>query len=251
MRLSFVVPAYNEEMYLPECLRSIRDEMNRQPDPNEFEVIVVNNASTDRTRETALRFPGVRVIDEPRKGLPAARQAGFDASAGVLVAHIDADSRLPSGWIAPVLQAFARNPDLVALSGPVVYYDLLPRQRTLVHLFYLTAFATYLINRHVLRVGSMVQGGNFVTLRSAVERIGGFNLDISFYGEDTDIACRLSTVGQVRFLMAMKILSSARRLKQEGLLTMACRYSINYLWTTFLKRPYSNTHLDVREQPEG
>ena len=49
----------------------------------------------------------------------------------------------------------------------------------------------------------------------------------------------------------MKILSSGRRLKQEGLLTMAARYSMNYLWTTFLKRPFTHTHTDIREQPES
>ena len=253
MRLSFVVPAYNEELYLAECLESILTEISRHSLPDEiapeFEVIVVNNASTDRTRDVAMGYPAVRVIDEPRKGLPAARQAGFNASSGALVANVDADSRLPSGWIDKVLATFHAEPDVVALSGPVLYYDLLPHQRVLVQVFYLTAFVTYALNRWVLRVGSMVQGGNFVTRRASLEAIGGFDLSISFYGEDTDIARRLNDVGKVRFSLDLKMFSSARRLKQEGLLTMAGRYSINYLWTTFLKRPYTHTHIDVREQP--
>ncbi len=259
MYLSFVVPAYNEELYLAECLESILDEIRRQtasqyPQDSQspdFEVTVVNNASTDRTREVALRYPGVRVVDEPRKGLPAARQAGFDASSGKLIANVDADSRLPAGWIRNILATFEAEPDLVALSGPVLYYDLLPHQRALVQFFYLTAFVTYAVNRWVLRVGSMIQGGNFVVSRAGIEAIGGFNLSISFYGEDTDLARRLNNVGEVRFSLGMKMLTSGRRLKQEGLLTMAARYSINYLWTTFLKRPYSQTHIDVREQREG
>jgi hypothetical protein len=51
--------------------------------------------------------------------------------------------------------------------------------------------------------------------------------------------------------------SSARRLKSEGMFTMAARYSINYLWTTFFKRPYTDTYVDIREtittdpQPEA
>ena len=75
MKLSFVIPAYNEERYLQDCIRSILLEtagMN-----GTCEIIVVNNASTDRTRELALGFPEVRVIDEWRKGLTHARQAGF------------------------------------------------------------------------------------------------------------------------------------------------------------------------------
>ena len=97
----------------------------------------------------------------------------------------------------------------------------------------------------------MVQGGNFVTSRIALEAIGGFNLGIAFYGEDTDIARRLSTVGGVRFTFRLKMFSSARRLKKEGILTMALRYSINYFWTTFFKRPYTDNYIDIREQPEG
>ena len=249
MRLSFVIPAYNEEAYLPDCLRSILAQTSELGDG--CEIIVVNNASSDRTREVAASYPGVIVVDEPRKGLTSARQAGYAASSGDLIANVDADSRLTPEWVAKVLAAFATEPQMVALSGPVVYYDLSPRQRLLVRVFYTTAWLTYLCNRYVLRVGSMVQGGNFVVSRAGMRAIGGFNLAITFYGEDTDIATRLKRVGKVRFTFALKMFSSARRLKREGMLTMAARYSINYLWTTFLKRPFTEEHIDIREQLEG
>jgi glycosyltransferase involved in cell wall biosynthesis len=263
MRLSFVVPAYNEEAYLPACLESICEQIRTLP-TGTCEIIVVNNASTDRTREVALRYPGVTVVDEPRKGLTFARQAGFAASTGALIANVDADSRLTPNWVSKVLTTFAEaeasaaaksnaaaKPEtqrpLVSFSGPLVYYDLTPRQRLLVHVFYMTAWTTYAINRYILRVGSMVQGGNFVVSRASLEAIGGFNTAISFYGEDTDIARRLNDVGEVRFTFDLKMSSSARRLKSEGMLTMAARYSINYLWTTFFKRPYTDTYIDIRE----
>jgi glycosyltransferase involved in cell wall biosynthesis len=254
MRLSFVIPAYNEEAYLPGCLDSILEQIPPHL-RDATEIIVVNNASTDRTREVALRYPGIRVVDEPRKGLTFARQAGFAASSGELIANIDSDSRLTPGWIGIVMKAFSeapRNPrrPLASLSGPFLYFDLTPRQRVFVHVFYLMAWCTYAINRYVLRVGSMVQGGNFVLRREALEAIGGFNTAISFYGEDTDIARRLNQVGEVRFTFALKMYSSARRLRNEGMLVVAARYSINYVWTTFLKRPFSNTHVDIREQPQ-
>ncbi len=261
MRLSFVVPAYNEEAYLPACLESILNQIDPATsglDAGTCEIIVVNNASTDRTREVALRYPGVLVVDEPRKGLTFARQAGFAASSGELIANVDSDSRLTPGWVAKVLSTFAAaeashaaKPEsqrvLAAFSGPLVYYDLTPRQRRLVHVFYMTAWITYVLNRYILRVGSMVQGGNFVVSRASLESIGGFNTAISFYGEDTDIARRLNDVGEVRFTFDLKMSSSARRLKSEGMLTMAARYSINYLWTTFLKRPFTDTYVDIRE----
>jgi glycosyltransferase involved in cell wall biosynthesis len=246
MRLSFVVPAYNEETYLPACLESVLAQTRELGD--QVEIIVVNNASTDRTREVALKYPGVRVVDEPRKGLTYARQAGFTASKGELIANVDSDSRLTPGWVDTVLKTFAAEPKLVALSGPFVYYDLSPRQRVSVQIFYAAAFLVYALNRWVLRAGSMVQGGNFVLRRDALIKIGGFNTAIAFYGEDTDIARRLNCVGKVKFTFDLKMFSSARRLKQEGMLTIAARYTINYLWTTFRKKPFTQEYIDIREQ---
>lgn len=246
MRLSFVIPAYNEEAYLASCLESIL-EQTRELDLS-TEIIVVNNASSDRTREVALSFPGVLVVDEPRKGLTHARQAGFLTSTGQLIANVDADSRLTPGWIAKVLRTFDETPELAALTGPLLYYDLEGMQTRMVQIFYAAAWITYVVNRYMLRVGSMIQGGNFVVERSALEAIGGFNLAILFYGEDTDIARRLNDIGPVRFTHELKMFSSGRRLKREGLFTTAARYSVNYLWTMFLKRPFTQEYVDIREE---
>jgi glycosyltransferase involved in cell wall biosynthesis len=249
MRLSFVIPAYNEEAYLSACLESILAQIKNVP--GGAEIVVVNNASTDRTREVASSFPGVKVVDEPQKGLTFARQAGFKACTGELIANVDSDSRLTPGWVETVLEAFDTQKNLVAISGPLVYYDLLPRQRFSVQIFYWVAFMIYVLNRYILRAGSMVQGGNFVLKREGLEAIGGFDTSISFYGEDTDIARRMNRVGKVEFTLKLKMFSSARRLKQEGMLTIAWRYTINYFWTTFRKKPFTEEYVDHREQPEG
>ena len=246
MRLSFVVPAYNEADYLAACLDSIVRET--RGNAVQTEVIVVNNASTDGTRAVALRYPEVKLVDEPRKGLTYARQAGLAACTGELIANVDADSRLPKGWLQDALDEFDRTPGLVALSGPLCYYDLTRRQSLLVQVFYLLAWATSVTNRYVLRVGSMVQGGNFIVSRSAMERIGGFDVSIAFYGEDTDIARRINAVGKVRFTFRLKMFSSSRRLKKEGILRTAWRYTVNYFWVTFLQRPYTQEYRDIREQ---
>ena len=151
MRVSFVIPAYNEEAYLGQCLESIL----RETDSAQIstEIIVVNNASTDGTRELAMRYPGVRVIDQPIKGLTQARQAGFLASTGELIANVDADSRLPKGWLTQVLKEFEARPKMFALSGPLTYYDLTRLQGQLVKVFYGLAWMTYAMNRYVLHVG--------------------------------------------------------------------------------------------------
>lgn len=244
MKISFVVPAYNEEARIEKCVRSILDALEEFD--HEAEVIVVNNASSDRTRDIAQSIDGIRVVDQPIKGLVHARQAGYDAAAGELVANIDADTIMPSGWIETVIDEFEGEPELVALSGPFYYFDLSPFRRFWVKIFYGIGYISYLFNRFVLNAGSMLQGGNFVVRRSALEQIGGFDTSIRFYGEDTDVARRLHKIGKVRWTFRLPIHASGRRLQHEGLLRMGSRYALNYVWTTFAKKPWSEEYVDIR-----
>jgi glycosyltransferase involved in cell wall biosynthesis len=238
MKISFIIPAYNEENYLEQCLRSVVAQA-QQPGSN-VEIIVVNNASTDHTAEIARRFPEVRLINEPRRGLARARQAGFAAATGELIANIDADTMLPPGWIQTVRSYFAENQKLVALSGPHLFYDGTPSIRAWAKAFYAVAYGSYLWHRYVLRMSSLLQGGNFVVKKSALQEIGGFDAAYEFYGEDADIARRLFKVGDVTFTYQLPIFASARRLKAEGNFTTAFRYIFGYLWTVNFKKPPSN-----------
>jgi cellulose synthase/poly-beta-1,6-N-acetylglucosamine synthase-like glycosyltransferase len=207
---------------------------------------VVNNASTDKTKEVALSFPEVKVIDEPKKGLVMARQAGFVASQYELVANIDSDVVLTSGWLEFVLTQFQKDDALVCLSGPFIYHDMSLWVRFWVKVFYTLGFGLYFVNRFVLRIGSMVQGGNFVVRRTALQKVGGFDTSISFYGEDTDVAKRMYKVGKVRWTFRLPVYTSGRRLKGEGILLTSLRYTINYMWVTFFGRPFTTAYKDIR-----
>lgn len=246
MKLSFVIPAWNEERYIRQCLTSVTREAKKSG--CEIEIIVVNNASVDRTREIASEFPDVMVVDEPRKGLPQARQAGFLASTGDLIANMDADSILPSGWIAKVYEHFARDGDLVALSGPYEYYDLPRLCNYVVNLYYLPVYGLHLLNHRFLGKSAVLQGGNFVLRRTALEKIGGFNVDIKFYGEDTDVAQRIQKTGKVKFLHDFKMHTSGRRLIKEGFIKTAARYAINYFWVIFFKKPITKKYASVSDK---
>lgn len=248
MKISFVIPAYNEENFIGSCLESVIKEAGSCP--YSVEIIVVNNGSTDRTRETAMSYPQVKVIDEPEKGIVRARQTGFLNSQGELIANIDADAILPKGWLEKVMKEFKKNENLICLSGPHIYYDLPKTARFLTKVFYGFGFLFYLLNKHILKVGSLVQGGNFIVRRSALEKIDGFDTKIYFHGEDTDIARRLHKLGDVKFTFSLPIYISGRRLAKEGVVVSAYRYAINYMWTIFLKRPFSNEiSNDIRIKP--
>lgn len=249
MKLSFVIPAHNEEANIAKCLSSIMEQLNATR--RDAEIIVVANACTDGTKRVALSFKGVTVVDEPHKGLVKARRAGFLASHGDLIANIDADTMLTPGWLEKVVQEFDEQKDLVALSGPFIYYDLNIIQRACIRIFYYLGYIFYLLNRFVLRNGSMLQGGNFVVRRSGLERIGGYDTEkFDFYGEDTDLARRLNAVGPVKFTFTLPMYTSGRRVLHEGIWVTGFHYAMNYFWTIFFKRPFTKSSTDVRPQKE-
>ena len=241
MRLSVVIPAYNEGQYLRDCLESVFLEISRSRCLLSTEVIVVDNASTDDTAEVAASVPGVRVVREPRKGLTRARQAGLLAAQGEIVGYVDADVLMKPGWIDRSLEEFDGDPGVVCVSGPCTYYDASSVETALIWLYWnLLAMPVYGITRY------MVLGGNFLARRDALFRIGGFDGDIAFYGEDTNIARRLHSAGKVRFTRKVQVAASARRFHVEGIWVTAFRYVANFLSEVILKRPVTGDYQDIR-----
>ena len=249
MLVSFVVPAYNEEALIEACLIAITGEISRTR--CRAEIIVVNNGSTDATRRIASSIPNVKVIDEPQRGLVQARKAGYFVSKGEFIANIDADTILPEGWLRTALAEFSDHPDLVALSGPCIHYDLSKGAQIIAAGFYRGAYIAHLLSRFLAGRGSVMQGGNFIVSRIAIKTAGGFNPDFRFYGEDAELARRLNKVGVVKFTFALRALSSGRRFSGEGLLKVLLRYCANYLWTHLFKHPFSSTWLDFRHAPDA
>jgi cellulose synthase/poly-beta-1,6-N-acetylglucosamine synthase-like glycosyltransferase len=201
---------------------------------------------TGQLRRLKNKYADIKLINEPEKGIVHARRAGYLASTGALIANVDADTRITPGWIDRVLAEFARDPKLVGISGPFIYYDAPRSVRVITRLFYYLGFVFYIVIRFVFHVGSILQGGNFVVHRDALEKIGGYDTNISFYGEDTDVARRLSKVGHVKFTFALPALSSGRRLAKEGSIVAGFRYATNIVWVTFFKRPKTQTYEDIR-----
>lgn len=246
MKISVVIPAYNEVHQIGACLQSVLAEVDRTPrELCQVEIIVVNNASSDGTKAAATR-PRVTVVDETQKGIVFARAAGLAQSTGDLIANVDADTRMPVGWLTNVATAFTSNPQLVALSGPYIYYDISRSAQLFVKVFYFFGWLVYLINHRIFGGGGMLQGGNFVVRREALLAIGGYDTRIKFYGEDTDIARRIATQGLVWWTFSLPMYTSGRRIKAEGLIRAGYTYALNFVSTLFLKKPVTEIYLDHR-----
>lgn len=240
--ISVIVCAHNEERFVAPCLHSLLAQ-SRPAD----EVLVINNASTDRTGEIAAAIPGVHVIDEPRKGLVVARERGRQEATSHLLVYIDADCRAPLSWLELIEARFNARPGLIALSGSYRFYDWDWFGRTLLRAYDFTLGpATHILVKYVMRIGVVFYGGNFAVRADALERIGGFDTSIEFHGEDTNVGRRLSRVGNVELRNDCFVHTSARRYNAMGKGAVFSLYVRNF-WSELLRhRPKDTAHLDVR-----
>ena len=242
LTISAIVCAYNESRLLAGCLHSLLSQ-TRTPD----EVLVINNASSDGTGDVARAIGGVRVIDEPRKGLVVARETARRQAIGDVLAFVDADCRAPITWLERI-EAHFREPGLpVAVTGPYRFYDWDVRGRMLLRAYdVVVAPPTHAFVHHLCGIGAILYGGNFAVLASALKSIGGFDQRIEFHGEDTNLGRRLTNVGRVALCRDCWVWTSARRYRAMGKGAVFSLYVRNF-WSEILRhRPADDNHLDVR-----
>ena len=242
MTVTVIVCAFNEARLLPACLFSLLSQ-TRPPD----EIIVIDNASTDGTGAIARRVPGVRVVDEPAKGLVVARETGRRVAQGDILAYVDADCRAPLPWLERIERRFGARPGLVGVTGPYRFYDWDLAGRALIRAYdVLLAPATHLLVHHALGIGAVLYGGNFAVRREPLAHIGGFDRTIEFHGEDTNLGRRLTPCGPIEMAGDCWVWTSARRYQAMGKRRVFGLYVRNF-WSEILRhRPADRDHLDVR-----
>jgi len=232
--VSVVIPAYNEEKYLPLCLESIR----KQDYAGEYEVIVVDNASTDNTAKIALDW-GARVVYESKRSPACARQKGTEAATGEIIAFIDADTQAPPCWLSTIVSCFVREPEAVVVSGPYAYFDVGRIARIA---SYVGSFINIILDqffRKVSNKGSAIWGCNFAVRRLVLLGVGGFDTSIRFYGEEYELSLRLRRAGKGGIIPRLFVLTSARRLKRIGVVNQYWNWIVDYFSVLFWNEPIS------------
>lgn len=194
--LSVVVATYNRATALRRCLDSLLS--MRTPDGLAWELICVDNNSTDETRrvieEVARTSPvPVKYVFEQRQGVAYARNAGLREARGEIIAITDDDCIADPTWIAALMQEFAADPSLGIVGGRIELYD--PRDRPIAirvsrdrTFFSLGAIATHVIT------------ANMAIRRSAMEKVGSFDENFGpgarlLAGEDIDLLYRAYKAG--------------------------------------------------------
>lgn len=202
MKISIVIPVYNEVGQLGACLDAIARQI-LQP----HEVIVVDNNSTDGTAALAESYDFVRLLKEPRQGVVHARSRGFDAATGEIIARIDADTLLPSDWLAHVREIF-KNPAVDAVSGVALYYNVtLAPVFNAIDLFFRRRLSWQLKDRLYL------WGANMAMRRSAWRQVRSRLCHRRGLHEDYDLAIHLQEQGRkVTFDERLRAAVSSRRI---------------------------------------
>jgi glycosyltransferase involved in cell wall biosynthesis len=207
MKVSFIIPAFNEEKYIADCLAAIF----KLQDLQEFEIIVADNNSMDKTKEVvASKFPRARIVNAEKKGPAAARNAGAATASGEYLAFLDADCRVPRDWWGKVQKQFEKDPNIALLYGPYRYYEVTGLPGRMV--YYLSNVIVFWLGEIFLRKLFGLGGGAF----GVFDKVGGFDERFRFYSEDSDLSRRVMKFGRVTFVPDTWVYSSNRRFQHVG-----------------------------------
>src|SRR5213593_5069409 len=194
--ISFIIPAYNEEHELPATLSAIRAAASGAAQP--YEIIVVDDASTDATPKIALRA-GAKVIPINRRQIAASRNAGGRAAQGEYLFFIDADTRINrahiTGAIAAMRAGYAGGSARVTMDGLIPIWGRM----------LLLGFSSVYFG---LNLGA---GAFLFTTRRNYESIGGFD-EQYFTGEEVYFSLELKKIGRFKVLRE-PVVTSGRKLR--------------------------------------
>jgi peptidoglycan/xylan/chitin deacetylase (PgdA/CDA1 family)/GT2 family glycosyltransferase len=212
------------------------ESIKKQDYAGEYEVIVVDNASTDSTAKIALNW-GAKVVDESKRSPACARQKGAEAATGEIIAFIDADTQAPAYWLSTIVSRFARKPEMIAVSGPYAYCDAGKFTKITSYMGNFFSIITDQLFRKVFKKGGAIWGCNFAVRRSAFWEVGGFDTNIKFYGEEYELSLKLKRAGKGGIMPRLFVLTSARRLKRIGIVNQYWNWIVDYFTVLFWYTP--------------
>ena len=182
--VSVVVCSYNGGRTLPQCLESLQ-----KLDYPDYEIILVDDGSTDDTPKIAARFPTVKTIRQLNLGLSAARNVGMQIASGEIIAYTDSDCFADPNWLTHLVYQLERS-GAVGVGGP----NLTPDDGWLAA----CVAASPGQPTHVLesdQIAEHIPGCNMAFYKSALEEVNGFDPIYRAAGDDVDICWRLQQAG--------------------------------------------------------
>jgi glycosyltransferase involved in cell wall biosynthesis len=217
MDLSIIIPTKNEEKYLGQTLRSIKDQKTKL----KYEIIVADAKSKDKTKKIAKDF-GCKIV---AGGLPGTgRNNGVKVAKGKVILFLDADTKLPPGFLKSNYNEFIKR-NLIGGGCKLAFTS-----NNLAYKIY-----SFIINSLMLitqYISPQMSTGGFFVKKEFHDLINGFDEKIILC-EDYDYCKRISKLGKIRLLKSKKVFTSPRRFEIIGKWNMGIQYVKIFLYRTF------------------
>lgn len=205
MKFSFIIPALNEEEYIGRCIDSIKKQGE-----GVFEIIVVDNGSTDKTTEIA-RKKGCKVIFEKEKGISPARNRGAREAKGNYLCFIDADGELKENWLKVAKETLQKRNE-VAVSGLNIFVHESVVKRIWYNTFTLLAFTGIFLVKVLFDRAFLFN--NMAIKKTKFLKTGGFE---NVLGEEIWFSIKYWKMGgKGAFNPKMVVYYSSRGFDEEG-----------------------------------
>lgn len=206
VEISVIIPTYNEEKGIGATLKSL----SRQTLPrSEYEIIVVDGNSADRTREVAAGLAD-KVILQRGRGVGGARNDGVAVASGRVVVHTDGDAIVPEDWLETIRSLFEEG--VVCVCGPDSPREVEGRYRALYGIF--NAFSLLSSKAGLV----WTRGANTAVLREAFVASGGYS-DLPIL-DDGELGLRLKRLGRLVYSPRVGVRVSMRRFKKQGIASL-------------------------------
>src|SRR4030043_1058156 len=209
MKFSFIIPAFNEEEFISNCVKSIKNQ-----EGDDFEIIVVDNGSSDKTAEIAKNL-GVALVSEEKKGISNARNFGVMKAKGEFLCFVDADGTLSNNWLSEAREIINKN-NIKAIARLNIFVN-----NNLLKKFYFNIYTFFaylaLILYEKIFPKLFLPGNNLVIKRSIFLKLGGFE---PYIAEDIFLSKKFWKLKNRKsvFNPKMIIFYSSRRFEREGFL---------------------------------
>lgn len=207
MKISVVIPVYNEEKYINNCLDSL---MKQEEKPDE--IIVVDNNCTDKTIEIVKKYKEIIIIKEKIQGMIPARNIGFNYASGDILIKCDADVLIPKNFVKKIKLDFKKYQKITGVTVYINFYDSLFLRSTKLY------FDVYMWIAKIT-IGHYIFGGPaYAVSKKFWEMVKNeVCLDDKKVHEDIDLSIHIGKKGQILFDKSLIAYASGRRIKKNPL----------------------------------
>ena len=224
MKVSIIVPTFNEEKYIGNCLHSLQE----QDYDGDYEIIVSDSYSNDRTIQIAEKYAD-RIILSKKYTISYGRQVGAELASGDILVFTDADVIAPPDWLSQIVSNF-EDKKTVGVHGLIIPYECKKYERVFCEKFFPSYSSVMVKLKHPSPPGS-----NMAVRRAAFEKVGGFDVD-TVTGEDVLLAYKLKKLGKFKFDKGAVNYVSVRRLRSWGLKKYVSYYAKNTVLVHFFNK---------------